>query len=399
MFSISQPNLLASKNRRYILSSYISKGSTNGVSFQWAAFPIEMPSGFIMSMVPSPSGSKLLVVRNSEKESPTKFEIWVPSQVEKEFHVSPSVHGSVYSDGWFEGILWNDDETFVAYVAEEPAPSKPMFTSSGYKKGNSSDKECGSWKGQGDWEEDWGETYPGKREASIFVINVNSGEVHPVEGTRNLSVGQVVWALACKGLQQYLVFVGWSSDTRKLGIKYCYNRPCALYAVRAPLSKSEDHQSGPDGKALVFLSAKSSVDSWVHSATQSLHRIDWSIDGKPSPDADILDVSVAVPLIFQKSSMAALLESRSAEALASWQDISSPIYRCSEKVTSLLSSRRTSIIKIPVKDISENLTAVLLLLLQAPDKFAAAATRNPVCSLPLMVGTSDIPELVLCRDV
>jgi acylaminoacyl-peptidase len=36
-----------------------------------------------------------------------------------------------------------------------------------------------------------------------------------------------------------LVFVGWSSNPRKLGIKYCYNRPCALYAARAPVYASE----------------------------------------------------------------------------------------------------------------------------------------------------------------
>ncbi|XP_009600933.1 acylamino-acid-releasing enzyme [Nicotiana tabacum] len=607
MFSISQSNLLANKNRRYILSSHISKGSTNGVSFQWAAFPIEMPSGSIM--VPSPSGSKLLVVRNPENDSPTKFEIWSPSQVEKEFHVPLSVHGSVYSDGWFEGISWNNDENFIAYVAEGPTPSKPVFNHLGYKKGNSTDKECGSWKGQGDWEEDWGETYPGKTEPAIFVIDVNSGEVHPVEGTRKLSVGQVVWAPASGSLQQYLVFVGWPSDTRKLGIKYCYNRPCALYAVRAPFSKSEDHQSGtnaseeaspvkltqrissaffprfsPDGKALVFLSAKSSVDSWVHSATQSLHRIDWSPDVKPSPDADIVDVVPVVmcpedgcfpglycfnllrkpwlsdgytmilssvwgstevilsvnvlsgkvsrispensnfswsllaldgnnivavcssPADVPEIKYGSLVVKSSAEASWSWLDISSPIYRCSEKVISLLSSCQFSIIKIPVRDDSGNLTkgagnpyeaifvsskskshnlcdplivvlhggphfislssfskslaflssigysllivnyrgslgfgeealqslpgkigsqdvndvlaaidhavnmgladpakiAVLggshggflttHLIGQAPDKFAAAATRNPVCSLPLMVGTADIPD-------
>lgn len=31
-------------------------------------------------------------------------------------------------------------------------------------------------------------------------------------------------------------------------------------------------------------------------------------------------------------------------------------------------------------------------MLQAPDKFAAAAVRNPVCNLALMVGTTDIPD-------
>lgn len=67
-----------------------------------------------------------------------------------------------------------------------------------------------------------------------------SGEVRPVKGiAKSLSVGQVVWAPSTEGLHQYLVFVGWSSNTRKLGMKYCYNRPCALYAVRAPVYKSE----------------------------------------------------------------------------------------------------------------------------------------------------------------
>ena len=31
-------------------------------------------------------------------------------------------------------------------------------------------------------------------------------------------------------------------------------------------------------------------------------------------------------------------------------------------------------------------------MLQAPDKFAVAAVRNPVCNLALMVGTTDIPD-------
>lgn len=30
--------------------------------------------------------------------------------------------------------------------------------------------------------------------------------------------------------------------------------------------------------------------------------------------------------------------------------------------------------------------------IQAPEKFAAAATRNPLCNIPLLFGTSDIPN-------
>ncbi|XP_059310051.1 LOW QUALITY PROTEIN: acylamino-acid-releasing enzyme-like [Lycium ferocissimum] len=446
MFSVSQPNLLANKNRRYVVSSHISKESANGLSFQWAAFPIEMPSGSIM--VPSPSGSKLLVVRNPEKDSlPTKFEIWGPSQVEKEFHISPSVHGSVYSDGWFEGISWNDDETFVAYVAEEPAPLKPVFTNSGYKKGNSSDKECGSWKGQGDWEEDWGETYPGKREPAIFVINVNSGEVYPVEGTKKLTVGQVVWAPASGSLQHYLVFVGWPSDTRKLGIKYCYNRPCALYAVRAPFSKPEDRQSesnaveeaspvkltqrissafvprfSPDRKGLVFLSAKSSVASFVMFTCNSHHFIDLccSIDGLSSPWHNLCDPLIVVlhggPHFISLSSFSKSLAFLSAigysllivnyrgssgfgeEALQSLPGkIGSQVLVCRMDPTlaaidHVIDMGLADPSKITVLGGSHGGFLTTHLTGQAPDKFAAAATRNPVCSIPLMVGTSDIPD-------
>lgn len=46
----------------------------------------------------------------------------------------------------------------------------------------------------------------------------------------------------------------------------------------------------PGGKSLVFLSAKSAVDSGAHSATNSLHRIDWPADGKLQSSLNIFDV-------------------------------------------------------------------------------------------------------------
>ena len=32
--------------------------------------------------------------------------------------------------------------------------------------------DIGSWEGQGDWEEEWGEAYAGKKQPALFVINV-----------------------------------------------------------------------------------------------------------------------------------------------------------------------------------------------------------------------------------
>jgi len=98
MFSVSQSNLLANKRRKFILSAQIASESSNSVTFQWAQFPVEMANASLI--VPSPSGSKLLIVKNPENDSPVQLEIWGSSQLEKEFHIPQSVHGSVYTDKW-----------------------------------------------------------------------------------------------------------------------------------------------------------------------------------------------------------------------------------------------------------------------------------------------------------
>lgn len=172
----------------------------------------------------------------------------------------------------FEGISWNQEETFIAYVAEESPQPKPVFNDYGFKNEGSSEKDCKSWKGQGDWEETWGETYSKKRIPVLFVVNISryvyshaedivykyrvlkrnimcscSSEVRPVKQIpRSLSVGQVIWAPSSSNS---LVFVAWSSDNgfqetpRKLGIKYCYNRPCALYAAPDPFKEKAEKPS------------------------------------------------------------------------------------------------------------------------------------------------------------
>ncbi|XP_058724235.1 acylamino-acid-releasing enzyme-like [Vicia villosa] len=457
MFSVSQPNLLANKKRKLILSSTVTKRSDGSVNLQWAPFPVEV-SG-VSAIVPSPSGSKLLIVRNPESDGPSRFEIWSNSYLEREFHVPQSKHGSVYTDGWFEGISWNSDETHIAYVAEEPSPAKPTFNDLGYKKSGSDDKDSSSWKGQGDWEEDWGETYAGKRQPALFVINISSGEVQAVKGIdKSLSVGQVVWAPSSEGSEQYLVFVGWSFETRKLGIKYCYNRPCSIYVVKAPheskTNENEIHSTenaqalnltqtissaflprfSPDGKFLVFLSARSSVDSGAHSATNSLHRIDWPKDVNFHQSAKVHDVipvvlcaeddgfpglyfstilsypwlsdghTLVIPSVWHSRQVllsvdvlsgqvrqitpadsnfswslltlhgnnifavssspvdvpqvkyGTFVEKEAGNNEWSWSDVSNPIYKFSDKVSSLLSSLTFSVMKISVKDASQNPT-------------------------------------------
>lgn len=56
------------------------------------------------------------------------------------------------------------------------------------------------------------------------------------------------------------------------------------------LIRIHEFSTSPDGKFLVFVSARSSVDSGAHSATDSLHRIDWPKDTKLYQSAKIHEV-------------------------------------------------------------------------------------------------------------
>jgi acylaminoacyl-peptidase len=149
--------------------------------------------------------------------------------------------------------------------------------------------------------------------------------VQIVEGIpEDVSVGQVVWAprvtapspnLAQTRVEKTLVFVGWScfssnfNTPRKLGMVYCHNKPCFLYAVEAPvpdrdrsipaasavkltegISSALFPRFSPSGKLLVFLSSQAAVSSGVHTATSSLHSISWPVDRGLSSPMEIKDV-------------------------------------------------------------------------------------------------------------
>ncbi|KAH0993897.1 hypothetical protein GBA52_005380 [Prunus armeniaca] len=108
-----------------------------------------------------------------------------------------------------------------------------------------------------------------------------------------------------------------------------------------------------------FLSARSSVDSGAHSATDSLHRIDWPIDGLLSHLQKIVDVG-------ELFNLSLFIRFISEGSLGFGE----------EALQSLLGKVGS----------------------QAPDKFVAAAARNPVCNLALMVGTTDIPDWVYVEE-
>ncbi|MCO5587770.1 hypothetical protein L7F22_041722 [Adiantum nelumboides] len=322
MVAFNEVNLVANSRRKYLSFINLPKEQTKEAACSWSAFPFELTG--VSLLVPSLSGQKLLVVRNSDSTSknggnPTKLEVWTSAQLVKEILVPASIHGSVYADGWFEGVSWSHDESYVAYVAEESATSKPVFGKTHVSFAvQAKDNDAHSWKGQGDWQEDWGESYTGKGRPCLYVADLQNGSVQKVDGVPDdLSVGQVTWA---PDDSQVLIFVGWPmtssnfNTSRRLGIKYCYNRPCALYAVQAfqddrisdslssvwKLTRSIGSaflpRFSPNGKHLMFLSAEGAVTTGVHCGTNSLHILEWHGLEHLGTNVDIREVvSVAQP--------------------------------------------------------------------------------------------------------
>lgn len=114
-----------------------------------------------------------------------------------------------------------------------------------------------------------------------------------------------------------IVFVCWAHQSelasahfpQRLGVVFCFNRPCDLRAVAWPQPASAASAAGgasvlltshrgsafsprfsPDGSTLVFLSQQNAIATGVHSATATLHSLAWAdaratLDGGMPPPA------------------------------------------------------------------------------------------------------------------
>lgn len=103
MVEMNQLNLTANSRRTFMSTVFIPDLKlANTTDCRWAPFPFELSGASLV--IPSPTGTRLLIVRNSDtksKASKTKLEIWAQGQLLKEIHVPASMHGSVYTDEWY----------------------------------------------------------------------------------------------------------------------------------------------------------------------------------------------------------------------------------------------------------------------------------------------------------
>jgi acylaminoacyl-peptidase len=343
----AQHNLPANSKRQTQRSAVVpaaaiaSSSSSLAASALVSPLPAE-PAASVLTSV-SPSGKRMLVARthagggsgnggggggdSGGAGGGVLLELWEGGRMVKELLAPKALHGAIVNDNWFSrGAAWSPDETRVCYVAEAPPTQRTPQWGSSEKKdegGSSGGKSAAAppassaatprgWRGVGEAEEDWGELNTGKRPPALFVLDTRDWSVRSLptgvtpgsDASEHHSCGQPAWTPDGRGV----VFVAWPhappnfpATKRRLGIVFCYNRPCALYyaepakqgeggakdaaaaaatAVAARVSppclqSAATPMFTPDGSRLLFFSHEAAASSGVHNATAALHSVEW----------------------------------------------------------------------------------------------------------------------------
>lgn len=245
--------------------------------------------------------------------------VYQDNQLVSTFKAPKTLHGSIYLGERKGGIAWSYDEKTLAYVAEKNVTNSPTFWENVNTIDENNDKDAMPLPGaKFEYEDDWGEQYEGKKNASIFLATIATGKIEEMKGVpANLTCADVIFVPD----SNELVFAATETDKpKRLGIIYCYNRPIALYHVvldkedqaKNVVKKLElvpqDEESktigtmrnprfSPDGKQLAFLATRDIV---THGTCSFLCVTEWVtkhtctvIPIKDEPDVSALDVTKA----------------------------------------------------------------------------------------------------------
>lgn len=161
----------------------------------------------------------------------------------EELHVGVSAGGT----GQLSGLAWSLDEQQLVYVAER-VPNKqhasffkPLSSQAAISDASSVDeKEAATAKkeveGRGrefDLRDDWGEKLGGSDRLALFRLDVKRAVIEELPGST--CGGEVTPGQPCISADgTAVVFVAYPHAPKKLGLIYCYQRPCSLRRLPLP---------------------------------------------------------------------------------------------------------------------------------------------------------------------
>ncbi|KAJ8370838.1 hypothetical protein SKAU_G00108660 [Synaphobranchus kaupii] len=197
----------------------------------------------------SPSGDMKAVVRECtvKGEEQQFLEIWSRNSKVKSINLTAlKKHGKVYEDDQFGSLVWSHSETHLLYVAERKRPKTESFFQTESPETSSLGDEVEAMKtgkkeetvkgNQFVFYEDWGEALVSKSAPVMCVLDIEGSNISVLEGIPDdISPGQAFWAPNDTGV----VFVGWSHEPFRLGLKYSPNRRSSLFYVDLTGGKCE----------------------------------------------------------------------------------------------------------------------------------------------------------------
>ncbi|KAF9392949.1 hypothetical protein CPC16_002870 [Podila verticillata] len=267
--SLSQRDLERNVRRKFTRSVVASIGADNSIPLIINGPSID--TGDAVAQQASPSGKFTAVLRSVAGDKKKHFvEIWSEGSIFQLLETT-AIHDDFYADSTFGTLEWSRDETKLVYVAErkksEDAYEKFVFTP------------------------DWGETFTGKRDPSLVVVNLDNYEIKVLDRFQgNMSPGQAIFSHDSTSL----IFTGYHRDPQFFGIVYCQNRLTGLYSINldgtefktlsGDLKSARSPRLNPDGTTLVFLS--NNVNG-PHASCAKLCKVDIA-SGKVSTVVDIV---------------------------------------------------------------------------------------------------------------
>lgn len=239
-------------------------------SLQELHAPVEV-SKFAMQHV-SPSGRVTLRAFNGEKNNEDKpvLEVLVGGSLALRVDAS-EVHGKVMADDWLGGGGFSRDDKYFTYIAATKAP-KP--TTHFDKNAESASKY--------DYKEDWGELYNGVSSLCVYVLELSTGEVKPLEGMPAQDTPAQPSFVGDRGV----IYTAYNTVPKRLGLVYCQQRRCSLKLASNPFTGStapiEDLTSSqlsiarsarvaPSGRHIVFLGSARGFDT--HGGAMQLYML------------------------------------------------------------------------------------------------------------------------------
>ena len=212
----------ANRSRKYARSFLFLQHPDGGEFRGQDAFPHEL-DGSIVAQSTSPSGRRRAIFKSVGKA--IELEIFEGGRCARRLQVKKIKQ--VVSDAWFGGLSWSPDERYLAFVAEPEVESKTFFEAD--RKADDAAAEGTAFL----FQDDWGEKYTGVREPKVHVIDT-SGEVAGAQAIPlppgTVCAGQPHFAPSGAGGCR-LAFTAWGEQPRRLGMIYCFQRPCAVYTT------------------------------------------------------------------------------------------------------------------------------------------------------------------------